>query len=257
MIAEASVAALLAGAEPPAGVTPELGPLVQALAELRGQPASDELAGEAETLALFRKQFAAPAGARRRSARERRPPSRSVAARTAAAAAVVLSLAGAATAAYAGALPPAVQRLAHDIIGAPDPGTRPAVSPPGTPQGRPGYGLCVAWALAREHGHRRLQAAAFRKLVTAAGGPGQVAAYCTAIGHTGRSSPHPAAAPQGSGKPSGQPTPHASGKPTGQPTPHPSGQPSGSPTPRPSGQPSGLPTPHRTGAPPSATPAPS
>jgi hypothetical protein len=253
MIAEASVSALLAGAEPPAGVTPELGPLVQALAELRGQPASDELAGEADTLALFRRQFAAPSGARRQPARERRPTPRSLAARTAAAAAVVLGLAGAATAAYAGALPPMVQHLAHDIIGAPDPGTRPAVSAPRAPQGRLGYGLCVAWALAHEHGNRRLQAASFRKLAAAAGDPGQVAAYCTAIGRTGGSSPPPAPRAH-SGKPSAQPTPHGSGQPSGLPTPHGSGQPSGLPTPHGSGQPSGLPTPHGSGAPPSAKP---
>jgi hypothetical protein len=252
MIGDAAVAALLAGTEPPAGVTPELGPLVQVLAELRGQPAGDELAREAETLAMFRRQFAAAAAARRPPAPKRRLLSRALAPRAAAAAAVVLSLAGAATAAYAGALPAAVQRLAHDVIGAPAPGTGPSARPPGPPPGRPGYGLCTAWALAREHGARRLQAAAFGKLTMAAGGPGQVTAYCAATGHSAR----PVPTPHRPGKPSGLPTPDRPGKPSGLPTPHPPGKPSGLPTPHRPGKPSGLPTPHGPGAPPSARPAP-
>ena len=62
MTEDTSLEALLADTELPPGSEPELRLLAQALAELRGEPASDELEGQAETLAAFRSQFGAPRG---------------------------------------------------------------------------------------------------------------------------------------------------------------------------------------------------
>ena len=50
---DASLAALLAGAEPAEGLPPGLEPLADAVAALTARPASDELAGEAAALAEF------------------------------------------------------------------------------------------------------------------------------------------------------------------------------------------------------------
>jgi hypothetical protein len=238
MIADASLAALLAGAELPAGAAPELHRLAQALAELNGQPAGDELAGEAETMAAFRQWFGAEGIAPRPQARNPRRlrPRRAWAA---AAAAAVLGFTGIATAAYAGDLPAGMQRVAHAVIGAPDPDGRPSARSTKVPPGQVGHGLCTAWANAREHGARRLQAAAFRKLTKAAGGAGKVTAFCLKAGPPGTSSshaPHSASTRRGSGKPSGLPTPHGSGKPSGLPTPHGSGKPTDLPAARPAGQ---------------------
>jgi hypothetical protein len=261
MIEDASMAALLDGTELPAGAAPELRPLAHALAGLRGQPGHDELAGEAETLVAFRRQFAAPGGAHRPSAVKRRPAarrrpllSRPLAAGTAAA---FLGLAGTATAAYAGALPPVAQRVAHDIIGAPAPAARPAARPPSGTPGNAAYGLCTAWTHAREHGTRKQQAAAFTRLAVAAGGAGKVTAYCAAVPAPGRTPAHPRTAlptPHGSGKPTALPTPQGSGKPTALPTPQGSGKPTALPTPHGSGKPTALPTPHGSSAPPTARP---
>jgi hypothetical protein len=130
-IDDTSLAALLAGTELPVGSAPELRSLAEALAELRARPASDELEGEAVTLAAFRSQFGAPGRTHRRPARPRLLRRRLLPVGAAAAAATVLSLGGIAAAACAGALPATVQRLAHDIIGAPRPGT------PSQPSGHP------------------------------------------------------------------------------------------------------------------------
>jgi hypothetical protein len=253
MIEDTSLAALLDGTDLPAGAAPELHPLAHALAGLRGQPARDELAGEAETLAAFRRQFTTADGAQWPPATKRRAlRSRPLAARAAGAAAAVLGLAGIATAAYAGELPPAAQRLAHDILGAPAPATRPAGRTPLSTPGHAAYGLCTAWAHAREHGTHQQQAAAFGNLAAAAGGAGNVTAYCAAVPPASRT-PAPSRtaqpAPHGSGRPTALPTPHGSGQPTALPTPHGSGQPTALPTPHGSGQPTALPTPHGSGQP--------
>ncbi|HET7244742.1 MAG TPA: hypothetical protein VFJ07_07880 [Streptosporangiaceae bacterium] len=253
LISDASLAALLTGAELPPGAAPELRPLAEALAELTGRPASDELAGEADTLTAFREHFGARGPAhqvsRNRSPRLR---SRRLRLRAAAAAAAILGLGGLATAAYARALPAGLQRLAHDIIGAPAAGARPAARPsPAVPEasGQPGYGLCTAWAHAKAHGTRKQRAVAFNELAAAAGGPGNVTAYCTATAHMATPSSRPAPVPSHlSGKPTALPTPHGSGQPTVLPTPHGSGQPTGLPAPHGSGQPSALPTPHNPGS---------
>jgi hypothetical protein len=254
MIGDTSLAALLAGTDLPPGSPSELRPLAEALTELRAQPAVDELAGEAETLAAFRNQFGAAGLAHqpptRTPARRRHLPVKAVAA-----AAAVLSLGGIATAAYAGALPATVQRLAHDVIGAPAPDTRPSTGPSPigpAPTGDPRYGLCTAWAHAKAHGTAKQRAVAFGKLAAAAGGTANVTAYCATAAPPRTSlsqTPQPSPAPHATGRPSALPTPHSTGQPSGLPTPHGTGAPTVRPTPQSTGQPSGLPTPHGTGAP--------
>ena len=89
------------------------------IAALRAGPAPDELAGEAIAMAEFGYRVSSPVHARR----SRRLPSlasRTWTGRAAATAAVAaIAVSGVATVAYAGALPAPVQRLAHELIGAP------------------------------------------------------------------------------------------------------------------------------------------
>jgi hypothetical protein len=99
---DAALAALLAGAEP-AEPMPGLQPVADVLAALRSGPTGNELAGEASTLAEFRRSASVVAA--HTPHRPRRVTSL-VGARAAVAAAVAaLSLGGLATAAYAGILP--------------------------------------------------------------------------------------------------------------------------------------------------------
>jgi len=248
-IEDTSLAALLAATELPAGAAPELRPLAEALAELRGQPASDELEGEAETLAAFRSHFGSPRIAHRQPARKLAPLSRPLLVKAAVAAATALSISGIAAAAYAGVLSAPVQRLARDIIGAPPPGAQPAITPSSaTPAttGDPAYGLCTAWAHAKAHGTLEQQAAAFDRLAAAAGGAAKVTAYCATAAPPGASPsqiPQPAPTPHGTGRPPGLPVPHGSGMPSGLPTPPGSDGPTVPPIPHSTGMPSGLPTP--------------
>jgi hypothetical protein len=252
VISDAALAALLAGAEP-RGSAPQLRTLAETLTELTGKPGGDELDGEAETLAAFRNQFGAPGPARRPHRRSRWLPSHPRPVRAAAAGAAALALGAFATAAYAGALPAPVQRLAHEIIAAPSPSVQPATgrSPAARPvTGHPAYGLCTAWARAKAHGSRAQRAAAFGKLAAAAGGPAKVTSYCAAVArHAASASHRPHPAPHGSGKPGGLPSPRGSGKPSDLPAPHGSGKPSGVPSPHGSGKASGLPAPAGTGGP--------
>lgn len=247
MIADEPLAALLAGAEVPAGSGPEVRPLAEALAGLRGQAASDELAGEAAILAAFRNEVGAPGMPHRPPARM--PRRRLLPIKATAAAAMVLSLSGIAAAAYAGALPAQVQRLAHHIIGAPPPAARPGLAPPSARPATsddPAYGLCTAWAHAKAHGTAAQRAAAFARLATAAGGAGHVTRYCATAAPPSRplsQTPQPSPAAHGTASPSGHPRPHASGKPTELPGPHGTAAPTVHPTPHSTGKPSGLPTP--------------
>jgi hypothetical protein len=248
-ISDASLAALLTGTQVPPGSAPELRLLAEALAELTGGPAEAELDTEAETLAAFRVHFGAPGSAQRAGRAHRpRPRFRPLLLR-AAAAATILGLGGFATAAYAGALPAGLQRLAHDFADAPAAGTQHAAGPSQAAPGQPGYGLCTAWARAKARGTRKQQAVAFRELASAAGGPGDVTAYCAAAARPGTPSfpARPASAapyrsgqpvgpPHSSGRPTATPAPHSSGKPTAIPAPHGSGKPTAAPTPRPSDQ---------------------
>src|SRR6266566_2568568 len=257
---DASLAALLAGAEPAEGLAPGLQPLADALATLTARPASDELAGEAAALAEFYNRVGVPVPVSR--SRHRRHPLLTplLSVRAAAAAAVAaLSLGGFATAAFAGALPAPAQRFAHHTFGAPaagggqPTGTHPsATATPAGPDatGPAAFGLCTAWAHAKAHGTSSQQAVAFRNLAAAAGGASKVAAYCAAVPHPGASSSH-------SSHPTGPPTSHPTAPPTTQPTrpptSHPAGpppsHPTGPPTSHPTGPPTSHPTPHATGKP--------
>ena len=251
-IGDASWAALLAGDDLPAGSPPELRPVSETLAALRGGPASDELAGEAAALAAFRAGLGVSSPARR--PRRRLAVLSSLPARAAAAATVaVLSLGGLAAAAFAGALPSPLQTFAHTTFGAPAAAARtggsPSPSGPG-PAGHAAYGLCTAWAHAKAHGTAGQRAVAFGNLAAAAGGAAKVTTYCATAAPPGTSpsqAPQPAPTPHGTGRPSGLPAPHASGKPTGLPAPHGTGEPTVRPTPHGTGKPTGLPTPRSSG----------
>jgi hypothetical protein len=237
---DASLAALLAGAEPAEGLEPGLQPLADALAALAARAASDELAGEAAALAEFENRVGVPVSVSR--SRHRRHPllASLLSARAAAAAAVAaLSLGGFATAAFAGALPAPAQQFAHHTFGAPaarggqPTGTHPsATATPAGPDatGPAAFGLCTAWAHAKAHGTHSQQAVAFRDLAAAAGGASNVAAYCAAVPHPGTSASH-TAHPNGppTSHPNGPPTSHPNGPPTSHPTPHATGKPTSHP----------------------------
>lgn len=229
-IPDAALAKLLAGSAPPAGSVP-LQHVADLLAALRAAPASDEAGGQAAALAQFRQQVGVSSHPIR--SRPRRPtllsPLLSVKAAAAAAAAVV-GLGGLATAAFAGALPSSAQQFAHDTIGAPSPhpsdsahtnnqsnsghsGT--AVGP--NASGPAAFGLCTAYANAKQHGTAAQKAVAFRNVEKAAGGAANVASFCASVPHPGASgASHSGAA---TSHPSGPPSPH----PTGPPSPHPTG----------------------------------
>jgi hypothetical protein len=234
---DASLAALLAGAEPPEGLAPGLRPVADALAALTAGPAPDELAGEAAALAGFASRAGMPAAVGR--SRRRRHPLLTplLSARAAAAAAVAaLSLGGFATAAFAGVLPAPAQQFAHHTFGAPaagggqPTGTHPAAAatPAGPDAAGPdatgpaASGLCTAWAHAKAHGTASQQAVAFRNLAAAAGGASNVAAYCAAV-------PHPGPSPSPTAHPAGPPASHPTGPPASHPTPHATGQPTSHP----------------------------
>jgi hypothetical protein len=241
----ASLAALLAGMELPAGSSAALLPVADALAALRAGPASDELSGEAVALAAFRNQIGVPDVSRqraRRPGRQRRPVFSPATARAAAVAvAGVLCIGGVATAAYTGALPAPVQQLAHAAFGAPPAagGTSHSTASPSTAShstaSHAALGLCITWAHARAHGNAKQKAAAFSSLAAAAGGAAKVASYCATVGTS------PSTGPHASGVPTAHPTQHASGRPTAHPTPHASGRPTAHPTPHASGRPTAHP----------------
>jgi hypothetical protein len=226
---DASLAALLAEAEPPAGSAPRLQPVADLLAALTAGPAGDELAGEAAALAAFCNRVGVPVPARRSRHRRHPLPASLLSARAAAAAAVAaLGIGGFATAAFAGALPAPAQQFAHHTIGAPSPdrgqpaGTHPSatgtrVGPAAT--GPAAFGLCTAYAHAKAHGTSNQQAAAFRNLAAAAGGAANVAGYCAGV-------PHPGASSAPTSHPTGPPATH----PTGPPATHPTGPPATHPT---------------------------
>jgi len=229
--------ALLTGKLLPEDAAEGLRPVAEAIAALNAAASASELAAAASALAEFRRAAglsAEPA----RSPRRRHPMLKSLlsAKLAAAAAAAVVSVGGVAAAAYAGALPASVQKIAHDTLGAPAPHSSARPSHPTTPAGpdaagRAAYGLCTAYAHLKTDGSARQKAVAFRNLATAAGGAANVAAYCAKVAHPG---------PTLSGKPSSR----ATGKSTSHPNPttHPTGEPARHPNPtgRPTAKPTGA-----------------
>lgn len=132
------LAALLAGAEPPADPAPGLQGVADVLAALKAGPTGDELAGEARARAEFRRGARALAPAHR----SRRPGWFTFRLGTRAAVAAIaaaIGLGGLASVAFAGVLPAAMQRFAHETVGAPaPPGASPATAHQGRKQVPPG-----------------------------------------------------------------------------------------------------------------------
>jgi hypothetical protein len=146
---DAALAALLSGSGEIEDLSASLRPAADVLAALRARPSGDELAGEHAAMAEFRDRvgMSDPALPTRR----RRPSvlSSLLSAKAAAAAlCVAVALGGAATAAYAGALPSSAQRLAHEFIGAP-------AAHHAMPGAHGSGGAAGSWARHRRHHHFR------------------------------------------------------------------------------------------------------
>ncbi|MGH3287606.1 MAG: hypothetical protein ACRDPD_23415 [Streptosporangiaceae bacterium] len=192
--------ALLSGNCPPEEAPAELRPVAEVLATLQLPPDPREVAGWGAALTEYREMAGRPGMPGR--PRSRRSRSRSIASLlsarlvAAAGAAAIAVLGGGAAAAYTGSLPTAMQKFAHAAIAAPGVHERSAgPAPEGTghlagppARGRAADGLCNAYQHAAEHGNASQRAVAFRNLVKAAGGAGQVAAYCGSIPHPGPAS---------------------------------------------------------------------
>jgi hypothetical protein len=198
--------ALLSGNCTPEDAPARLRPVAELFAALHAPADQREAAGWGEALIAYR-EMASMRGTSSRP-RPRRPrliPSPLSAKLTAAGVAVVTVLGGGMAAAYTGSLPVALQKIAHDTIAAPvarESRAAPAPHGPGHPAGPPAagsaaYGLCTAYQHAGEHGDASRRAVAFRNLVHAAGGVGQVAAYCAGVRHPGAANPPGRAGPTG------------------------------------------------------------
>ena len=231
--------ALLTGNLLPPDAAAGLRAAAEIIAALTWPPMNSELAGEASALSVFRGAAGRPAKPTR--SRPRRHPllTSLLSAKLAAAVAVaaVTLGGGAIAAAYTGALPASMQRLAHNTIGAPPAPHSASPAPSGSPvgpdpAGHAAYGLCTAYAHLKAHGSAKQKAVAFRNLAAAAGGAANVTAYCAGIAHPGTT-------------PAGQP----STLPSQVPSSHPTGQPSTLPSQAPSSHPTGQPTSHPTGQP--------
>jgi hypothetical protein len=147
-VTDADLDALLAGE---ADAIPGLRPVADVLTALAAGPTAGELAGETRTLAEFRRRTGAPVPRQRARRGTAVLPSRLGAKIGAAATAVAIVLGGAATAAFANALPAPIQRLAHDAFGAPTP--QPRRDLPG--HGAPGAHGERAHGQAAAHGEPR------------------------------------------------------------------------------------------------------
>ena len=225
---DTALAALLAGTEPPAGAAAAgLRPVADVLAALRAGPASDELAGLAAAQAEFRQRVGAPGRPKRASRRRPAGLASRLGVRAAAAAAVAaIGLGGVAAAAYAGALPASWQQFAHRTIGAPAGHRADHDTPVGPrPAGPAAHGLCTSYQHAVAHGNPKEKAVALRNLVKAAGGPGNVSAWCAAVPGNAHSPSGPHPSPHRTGPPAGHPSPHHTGPPHGHPSPPPTGPP--------------------------------
>jgi hypothetical protein len=192
--------ALLARTLRPEEAVAGLQPVVESFAALYAAPVHSGPAAEARALTAFRALDAhrGTAGVRpgsraahRRAGRRSthgRARSRLAGIRLAVATAAVAAVAagGGAVAAYAGDLPAPMQRLAHGVIGAPPAAggaPQPELGRPATTPlpGNAAHGLCRAYEQALAHGRSELNPVMLRRLAAAAGGAGQVPAYCARL----------------------------------------------------------------------------
>ena len=238
---DASLAALLAGAEPAEGLAPGLQPLADALAALTVRADRDELAGEAAALAEFENRVGVPVPVSRSRHRRHPLPTSLLSARAAAAAAVAaLGLGGFATAAFAGALPAPAQQFAHHTFGAPAARRRPAHRHTSQRDRH------ASWSgRHRSDGvravHRLGARQSTRHLQPAGGGlpqPGRCRRWRQQRNRLLRCRAAPRASSSHSSHPTGPPASH----PTGPPTSHPTGPPTSPPTGPPASHPTGPPT---------------
>jgi hypothetical protein len=235
--------ALLTADLTPAETTAALRPVADVVAAVRFAPSAGELAGLDGVLAEFRAAGSdaidlAPAWVRgaaqgRRAARPGWLRSLSL---KVAGAVVVAVLGGGIAAAYAGALPASLQKFAHRSIGAPAAHASPRPHKPHhpgaarlpvgpNPAGPAAHGLCTAYAHASAHGPATQRAVAFRNLAAAAGGQGNVAAFCGTAPRPGAGAG--ARAKAGAGprdKPHGKPVSHPGRGPVSRPSHTPPGQ---------------------------------
>ena len=194
-----AVDALLSGTYKPEEALAGLRPVAEVLVALQAPADRREVARWAESLIAYREMAGMPRRPSRSRPRRPRLIAATVGARLAAAAGVVVVavLGSGIAAAYTGSLPVALQKIAHVTIAAPGVRESRAASAPkgaGHPEGpsasgSAAYGLCNAYQHAEEHGNASQRAVAFRNLVDAAGGAGQVAAYCAEVQHHGAANP--------------------------------------------------------------------
>jgi hypothetical protein len=230
-VRDAAFDALLAGNLPPEQATDGLRPVAEVIAALCAAPARSEIAAEARAREVYRAAFSRPPAHAPR--RRRRPVLASLLSAQLAAAAVLIL--GGIAAAWLGVLPAPVQRLAHEVFGAPAarhsaPTQHPAAaaSPNATSPtptgpdatGLRAHGLCTAYWHAQAHGTASQKSVAFRNLAAAAGGAANIPAYCAGVPHPGKTPPgqtnpgnaHPSASPPGrpASPPGSQPSAHPS-----------------------------------------------
>jgi len=175
---------LLAGELRPGEVTGHYARVAAVFAAAAAQPREVELAAEQAAVAEF-------LAARRTVHTTRRARSRPVLTKFLGAKAAALAVAGALSVggvavAATGSLPEPAQRLAHDALGglgvpAPQAAATTAAQPE-SPDGAGAVGLCRAWSAGAggDHG-KKLDADAFQRLATAAGGPEGIADYCSSL----------------------------------------------------------------------------
>ena len=189
--------ALLSGDCRPEEAPTGLRPVAEVLVALQAPPDRREVAGWGEALTVYREMAGWPGTPGRPRSRRPRSIASLLSARVAAAAgaAAIAAFGGGVAAAYTGSLPASLQKFAHAAFAAPDvhdsmarptpEGTGHQVVP--SVQDSAAYGLCNAY----QHANASQRATAFRNLVNAAGGAGQVAAYCASVPHPGNSGTSP------------------------------------------------------------------
>jgi len=187
--------ALLSGNCRPDEVPADLRPVAEVLVALQAPPDRREVAGWGQALTVYREIAVRPGMPGRTRSRRPRLSIAPFGARFAAAAGatVIAILGGGVAAAYTGSLPGALQKIAHEAIAAPgvrEGSAAPTLQGSGHPAGpsvtgAAAYGLCNAY----QHADASQRSTAFRNLVNAAGGAGQVAAYCASVPHPGATIP--------------------------------------------------------------------